>query len=205
MYHYIQKAGEPGAETFIVFHGTGGDETDLISVAKAIAPDAQVIGVRGDVDENGALRFFKRIKEGQYDWKDLAERGQRLRTFLTELAEQEQFSLDQTYLLGFSNGANMAYHLMVEAGLPVKGAYLFAPMYPKDLPKDHIDLSGKRFFVSMGKADPIVPLAESKRVAKQLKSFGAIVAEFWVESHEISLESLQAAQVNYAESLQASQ
>ena len=46
------------------FHGTGGDETQLVPLAHRVWPDAAIISPRGDVSEHGALRFFKRKAEG---------------------------------------------------------------------------------------------------------------------------------------------
>ncbi len=41
-------------------HGTGGDERQFHDVASRLMPDAHVVSPRGDVSEQGALRYFRR-------------------------------------------------------------------------------------------------------------------------------------------------
>ena len=66
----------PGASSdapaFYLLHGTGGDEHQFTDLAGELKPGARRIGVRGDVSEGGALRYFKRVGEGRYDMADLA-------------------------------------------------------------------------------------------------------------------------------------
>ena len=58
---HIFKQGQPDAPTFILLHGTGGDENDLLPLAQVLNPDYNVLSIRGEVSENGMNRFFKRI------------------------------------------------------------------------------------------------------------------------------------------------
>ena len=46
------------ASTVLVLHGQGGDEHDLLPVARALAPGATFLSPRGKANENGAIRFF---------------------------------------------------------------------------------------------------------------------------------------------------
>jgi predicted esterase len=43
-----------------------------------LAPGAAVLSVRGNVDEHGMSRFFRRLAEGVYDMADLAFRTRAL-------------------------------------------------------------------------------------------------------------------------------
>ena len=54
--------------------------------------------------------------------KDLEYRGQRLLGFIYE-AEQYQFDLKRTALVGFSNGSNIAINLMLRDKAPFKKHY----------------------------------------------------------------------------------
>ena len=75
------------------------------------------------VNENGMNRYFKRLAEGVYDEEDLEYRGQRLLGFIYEAAEQYQFDLKRTALVGFSNGSNIAINLMLRDKAPFKKHY----------------------------------------------------------------------------------
>ena len=62
--HRFEPAPVAGEPTLLVLHGTGGDENDLIPLARLISPRAALLSPRGQVLENGMPRFFRRIAEG---------------------------------------------------------------------------------------------------------------------------------------------
>ena len=63
---HIFKEGKAGHPVFILLHGTGGDETNLLPLGEVLDSEATVLSIRGDVNENGMLRYFKRQGEGRY-------------------------------------------------------------------------------------------------------------------------------------------
>ncbi|MDV5972914.1 Putative hydrolase MhqD [Streptococcus canis] len=190
---HLVKTGHPDQPTFILLHGTGGNEESLLSLANFLNPAANFISLRGEVNENGALRFFKRHREGFFDEQDLNTRGRQLKDFLAEQAKAHQFDLSDTVLVGFSNGANMAINLLLADESPFQKAILFAPMYPVDTSKLIEDKSHLRLFISMGTQDPLVSPTDSQHVLSLFESRGAKVTPFWVTGHEIRLDNLQAA------------
>ncbi|TIM65810.1 MAG: alpha/beta hydrolase, partial [Mesorhizobium sp.] len=71
-YTYKTLPGSPDGSLLFVFHGTGADENQLLSLGRDLAPQATIVSPRGDVSEDGAARFFRRTGEGVYDMDDLA-------------------------------------------------------------------------------------------------------------------------------------
>lgn len=193
MYEYIYNEGKAGEPVFVVLHGTGGDETNLLPVAQVLNPDATVLSIRGNVNENGMNRYFKRHGEGHYDVEDLNKRGKELHDFIVEKAKEYDFSLDDVVLFGFSNGSNIGINMLLLEKAAFNKGMLFAPMYPVDLTDNKKDLSDAKVLLSMGENDPIVPQEESERVIELFESRGANVAQVWVNSHEINEKNLQAA------------
>jgi len=54
--------------TFLLLHGTGGTEEDLIPLAYQLDKDAAILSPKGKVLENGITpRFFRRLAEGVFD------------------------------------------------------------------------------------------------------------------------------------------
>lgn len=196
MYEYIYEKGQEEKKTFILLHGTGGDERDLIPVAQAIDSEANILSIRGNVSENGMNRYFKRHGEGNYDWEDLEKKGEDLYQFIETLSEEYGFALNDGIYLGFSNGSNIAMNMLLTAENKVNIGMLFAPMYPKELDQRN-DLSSRKVYLSMGENDPIVPIEESKRVIDHFTSQNADVTKFWVNSHELNEETLIAAKKWY--------
>ncbi|WP_192978130.1 methylhydroquinone degradation carboxylesterase MhqD [Mammaliicoccus vitulinus] len=191
--NHIFKQGDQGKPIFLLLHGTGGNERDLLPLAEMLNPTYSVLSVKGDVSENGMARYFKRLAEGEYDLEDLEYRGQQLYQFIKESAKEYEFKLEDVIPVGFSNGSNMAINLILREETPFQKALLFAPLYPVDLQNNHKDLSAFKVFLSMGEQDPIVTKAQSEHVIEIFKERNATVSETWVNSHEITQEAVIAA------------
>lgn len=192
MYNYIYNEGKAGEPVIVLLHGTGADENNLIPVSDALAPDATVLSIRGNVSENGMNRYFKRHGEGHYDVEDLNKRGKKLYDFIEQKAEEYNFALEDVILFGFSNGSNIGINMLLLEKAKFNKAMLFAPMYPVEIEAGP-DLSDAKILLSMGENDPIVPKEESDRVIEIFKSRGAKVDQVWVNSHEINEKNLIAA------------
>ena len=187
---HIFKQGAQGKPVFLLLHGTGGDERDLLPLAEMLDPTYSILSVKGEVSENGMARYFKRLGEGQYDLEDLEYRGQELYEFIEGSSKEYGFNLEDVIPVGFSNGSNMAINLILREQTPFQKALLFAPLYPLDLENNHKDLSYFKVFLSMGARDPIVTNAQSERVIEIFKERNATVTEAWVNSHEITQEAV---------------
>ncbi|MBW0117532.1 alpha/beta hydrolase [Pseudonocardia abyssalis] len=167
----------PGAGTpLLLLHGTGGDEHDLLPLRDHLgwAGDGAgpVLSPRGQVSENGANRFFRRLAEGVLDEDDLRARVDELADFVLGV------DAGPWVAAGFSNGANTASALLFRRPEVLSAAVLLAAMVPfRDGPGD-VDLSGKRVAVSNGRRDPLVSTAETATLLAQLRGCGAEVEEF---------------------------
>jgi phospholipase/carboxylesterase len=193
MKHIFQKGTNPVKPTFLLLHGTGGTESDLLPLAGMIDEEASVLSVRGNVLENGMPRFFRRLAEGVFDEEDLVFRTKELNGFLDEAAEQYGFDRDNILAIGYSNGANIAASLLFHYGNALKGAILHHPMVPRrgiELP----DLAGKSVFIAAGTNDPICPPEESTELQSLLEQANAIVELHWENrGHQLTAEEVRAA------------
>lgn len=169
---------EPGtvasAPPLLLLHGTGGDENDLIPLAARLSPGSALLSPRGDVNEHGQLRFFRRFAEGVFDLADVARRAHALADFVNAAADRHDIDRSRLIALGLSNGANIAAALLWLRPEILAGAVLFRPMVvlePERLP----DLHHKRVLVSSGSADPIVPADHPARLAERFRQAGAVV------------------------------
>ena len=86
-YAYAEQPGEtPEAPLLLLFHGTGGDETQFLELGPQLLPGARLVAPRGDVSEGGALRYFRRLAEGRYDMADLERATSKMAAFVSALA-----------------------------------------------------------------------------------------------------------------------
>ncbi|UJF15566.1 alpha/beta hydrolase [Jeotgalibaca sp. MA1X17-3] len=191
---YIYKEKKKGAPLFVLLHGTGGTEKDLVSLAEFLNPEYNILGIRGNVQENGMNRYFKRHGEGHYDWEDLEFRGNELYTFIVEKSNEYTFKMEDIVLVGFSNGSNIAIKMMLQQPKSFKRAALFAPMYPTDV-QTKPDFSDLKVFLSLGKDDPIVPESENLRVIDLFKQSGADVTTARINGHQLTQEVAEKAQI----------
>jgi len=190
MKHIFKQGTDPSAPTLVILHGTGGTENDLLPLANHISAGSSVLGVRGNVLENGMPRFFRRLAEGVFDEADLIFRTKELYEFLDTAAVQHGFDRDNLVAVGYSNGANIAASLLFHYADAFKGAILHHPMMPLrglQLP----DLSGIPVFIAAGENDPICSAAETEELSALLREAGAEVDVHW-ERHGHRLTSTEA-------------
>ncbi|HAC16877.1 MAG TPA: carboxylesterase [Bacteroidetes bacterium] len=169
---FIRSKSSDQTNVLILFHGTGGNERDLIHLAENIAPDYNYFGVRGNVNEGGMPRFFRRLAEGVFDEADIIERASQLNSFLTEAAQEYGFDLSQSAALGYSNGANIISAInFLHAGTFSK-SILLRPMTPL-IPVVTPDLSGHKAMLSFGTHDPLMPPGEVDKLSGLYQNYGA--------------------------------
>ena len=180
--HRFVPAGEAASgETLIALHGTGGNENDLIGIGQAIAPGAAILSPRGNVSENGAARFFKRLAEGVFDPKEVRSRAEELARFIRAAIAKYGLDVTRVYALGYSNGANIASTVMFIDPYLLQRAILFRPMLVFE-PEERGDLSGSSVFISAGRMDPIVPESSVDRLVELFEASRAEVTLKWQQA-----------------------
>lgn len=170
--HVFEAGADAGRPPLLLLHGTGGDERDLLSLGRTVAPGASLLSPRGKVLEGPMPRFFRRLAEGVFDEADLTARTHELADFVME--SRERHGLSAPIALGFSNGANIAASLLLLRPEILAGAALLRAMSPFRRPPK-ADLAGKRVLMLSGALDPIIPADDSERLARTLSGNGALV------------------------------
>jgi phospholipase/carboxylesterase len=197
--------GDAGSSqpTLLLLHGTGGNESDLLSLGPILLPGANVLSPRGNVSENGAPRFFRRLAEGVFDIEDLIARTHELADFVGEAATQYGFDAGNVIAVGYSNGANIASSMMLLRPGVLAGGILLRSMVPLE-PDSPPDLTGTPVYLGAGRMDPIVPVANVTRLAELLEGYGASVTLTWQPTgHGLTREDVQSAREWLEHSLSA--
>jgi phospholipase/carboxylesterase len=180
---------EPGAHAdvrpLLLLHGTGGNEGDLIPLARLIAPDAPLLSPRGKVLENGMPRFFRRLAEGVFDEEDVRRRAAELADFV--VSARREYGLAAPVALGYSNGANIAAAVMLLRPEALVGGILLRAMVPLADPGAAAGLTGKPALIVSGSFDPIAPPGNAARLKNMLEQAGAEVDHHTLPSgHQLS-------------------
>lgn len=190
---YIYKAAaNPDAATLLLLHGTGGDETDLIPLAKEFGSQFNILSLRGNVSEHGMPRFFKRLGMGIFDEADLQFRTEELVQFVKELALKEGFNLNKLIALGYSNGANIAGSILVQYPDFFAGAILYRPMQPfKQLPDTWQTTRKTPVFISTGKWDNTIDATATQQYVTRLQEAGFVVtAVTFATGHQLTQQDV---------------
>lgn len=198
---HIFKEGDLNRPTLLLLHGTGGDEYSLLEVARLIDSQAPVLSVKGNIDENGMARFFKRLSQGIFDEEDLIFRTKELNEFLDHAAEKYEFNRGNIVAIGYSNGANIAASLLLLYPESFRAAILHHPMVPiRDFTKK--SLKEIPIFIGAGENDPICSLEETRELEKIFKKLDGDVKVHWEnQGHSLTTTEIKAAQKWYMDKI----
>ncbi|WP_214469622.1 alpha/beta hydrolase [Mesorhizobium sp. dw_380] len=200
-YIHTVLPGSPGGVLLFVFHGTGADENQLVSLGRDLAPQATIISPRGDVSEHGAPRFFRRTGEGVYDMDDLGRATDKMAEFVKAHVEAAHVGATKPSAvlgLGYSNGANILASVVFAMPGLFDATVLMHPLIPFE-PQVKGSLVGRHILVTAGKRDPICPPNLTTRLEAYLRADGADVTVEWHEGgHEVRPNEIEAARRLFA-------
>jgi phospholipase/carboxylesterase len=160
--------------TVLVLHGQGGDENDLLPIARALAPGAAFLSPRGKASERGATRFFARVSQDVFDEAEVRMRTAELADWVSTATAEHGLDAAKVYGFGFSNGASIAASMMLLHPEVLAGGLLLRPrtiIEPSPLP----DLKGAPVLVISGEHDDKMPAGAGVQLARLLGRAGAAV------------------------------
>jgi predicted esterase/catechol 2,3-dioxygenase-like lactoylglutathione lyase family enzyme len=187
VHRFVAANGPHESEvTLVALHGTGGDEGDLIPLARRISEDAAILSPRGKVNEQGMYRFFTRLAPGVFDEQDIVTRANELADFLVQAAGRYGRSQEHMVPLGYSNGANIAAALLFVRPQLCNRAILLRPMLPLNRIKIG-NIEGKEILILRGTRDRVIPPESTDQLIDVLRGAGAGVTVVEVEAgHELT-------------------
>jgi len=178
--HVWQPAGSGSAEeifgekTFLLLHGVGADEFDLLNLGKALDAKANLLSVRGLVSEGGN-RHFMRFADGTFDQQGVVKAADDLAGFLAAAAGEYGFDVSKGWAVGFSNGANMSGALVTLHPESVAGVVAFATNRALDTTGLSPNLEGKKIFIANGASDAYSPAHVVQSMVQEFTAWGADV------------------------------
>jgi len=189
----FQHTFVPGrsARTLLLLHGTGGGETDLIPVGRALDSEAALLSPRGKVLENGMPRFFRRLAIGIFDEEDLIRRTHELADFIELASENYRFDRQNLLAVGYSNGANIAASLLLLRPGTLAGAALLRPTVPL-VPEKLPDLKGVPVLIAAAHHDTIASPEGALQLAALLRNAGAeVTVSFENTGHGLTDDTIE--------------
>lgn len=155
--------------TLFLLHGTGGSKDDLLFFNDYVGDHYNLVGLQGNIQENGMARFFKRTAPGVFDQESIKEETTKLQAFIHDFTAAHSTNLDTLSFVGYSNGANIILALLFYYPHLVRRAALMHPMLPFE-PTRTLNLSYTQLLIANGQKDPMVPRHEQERLCQILVS-----------------------------------
>ncbi|WP_321499252.1 alpha/beta hydrolase [Breoghania sp.] len=174
-YEHMYDAGDGNdATTLVLLHGSGGDAAHFMRMGRMAAPQAALLAVEGNVDEQGVARFYRRVSADEYDLEDLFDRGAALSGFLTDVLSRHGRDPSRAVGVGYTNGANMLAYLLFTRPQLLGGYVLMHPMVPyKPAPNEGI--VRKPVLITAGTDDPVATEDNIRNLQSWLEGQGAKV------------------------------
>jgi phospholipase/carboxylesterase len=186
--HRFIAGDSPTQHPLLLLHGSGGDENDLLPLGAQIGPGRTMLSPRGKVNEQGITRFFRRDDDGAWDVEDLKRRTDELADFTVRATAA--YRMQKPVALGYSNGANIAWSLLLKEPGLLKAAILLRAMLPFD-PRPLPDLGGIPVLLIAATHDELIPVERAGLLAALLGEAGADVTyEVLPVSHGLVQEDI---------------
>ena len=188
--HRFNRPPDPDGTTLMLLHGTGGNEADLMPLARRIAPRATLLGMRGRATEEGRNRWFRRLEATRFDQADIRSEAEAFAAFVEGAVAGYGLDRERLAFLGYSNGANfLAAVIQLHPGL-VRRAVLLRAMQALEKPAAG-DSTGTEVLLLSGARDPWAAGAPALRDA--LAARGAQVDHQELSAdHELSAADITA-------------
>ncbi|MEB6301962.1 hypothetical protein MXM75_11310 [Mammaliicoccus sciuri] len=181
MEYFLQE--NPNNNTLIVlFHGTGGNQYQLLPFSSILNPEANILGIQGSVGEGQERRFFAPLQNNTLDRHDFEEQAKSFIDFWNTFIEEHDY--EKVIFLGYSNGANFILGLLEQHLIKVDHILL---LHPSDL-NYHITETYKEtsVIITTGSNDYLTIPGIVKALSEQLKPlFKSVQFELLDGAHEL--------------------
>ena len=178
LYHVVHKAPDAspeGAPLLLLLHGYGANEEDLLGLAPYL--DARLLCVSARAPY--ALDF------GGFAWFNIEIGAEGVRFVFAEAEEPlgqvlslvdalwQEHRPDRVFIAGFSQGASMALAAALKRPRDFAGVIALSGLCcPEMLPQDMASVQGLKVFMSHGRFDPVIPIAQARASRDLLAPLG---------------------------------
>ncbi len=172
--HRVKEPNAPGPHpTVVMLHGRYGNEEVMWIFQKTIPVHWLKIAPRAiEADPHGGYSW---ILQGDDSWPPLSEFDRAVTavtTFIQSLSTVYNADPDQIYLMGFSQGAAVAYAVAMRHPGIVKAIAGLVGFVPEDCdtPQTLSALQNLPIFMAVGKQDKRIPYERSQKCATTLRN-----------------------------------
>jgi hypothetical protein len=152
---------------FVLFHGTGGNESDLLFLIGELDSHASVISFLGNVGIGKNRRFFNPLVNGKLDKQDYSEK---IEKFLKNWDLMDISKYKNITFIGYSNGANFTLGLLEKRPDIANTTIL---LHPSNFDWQFLKKPEKnKIIATTGALDLMAPAADVVKLKTQLLGIG---------------------------------
>lgn len=178
--HYIvrqPKIEQKNPPLLILLHGFGSNEEDLFSFASELPDQLLIVSARAPFDMNfgGFAWYAITLDANNEKFSDLDEARQsltKIATFIDYIKTTYKTDSNNTFLLGFSQGAILSYALSLNYPNKVQhvialSGYINEELTPKEVSDLHISTD---YYISHGSVDQVLPIEWARKAPVYLNA-----------------------------------
>ncbi len=175
LYHVFDKAPTAGAPLLLLLHGYGSNEEDLMGLVPQLDARLMCVSARAPraLDFGGFAWFHIEIgPQGvRFDFAEAAESLGQVLALVDAL--QRTYRPAGVFIAGFSQGASMALAAALKQPRAFAGAIALSGVCgPEMLPEDAASVRSLKVFMSHGRFDPVIPIAQARASRDRLTPLG---------------------------------
>jgi len=169
---HIPKSNGPHP-TLVMLHGLKGTEDVTWVFARAAGPEWLIVSPRAPIPAEDGYSWNELDEEGKTDQTSFHTGLEALKKFIDRLPEAYPVDPKHIVLLGFSQGAAIAYTFATTH--PVTGVAALAGFVPKQIAENLPPLHGLPVLMLHGTKDETIPIDIARKNRDQLTVAGATV------------------------------
>jgi len=176
----VNRPAKQSAKTpvLIMLHGYGSNEADLFEIARGLDGRFITFSLRApySTNEGGfcwySLEFLPN-QEFRYNYKEATESRAKILSFISNACKAYKLDSTQVFLMGFSQGAIMAYDLAIKAPSKIKGIMALSGRLmeeSKQQATDWLKVAKVKMFIAHGNSDNVIKVSEAVKADEFFKS-----------------------------------
>lgn len=184
----IREASPKMAVKPVLFllHGYGSNEEDLFDLSATMDGRYTVYSLRAPLAlENGGFGWYRLHwtddKKIVYDYKEAKKSREKVMAFILEVCRSRKLDSSAVYLLGFSQGAMLAYDIALSSPGKIKGVLALSGRLIEESKQQCSNwkkFQTTSFFIAHGNFDNVIPFQEAELARDFLKTKGVAELEF---------------------------
>lgn len=177
--HYVVRQPKNTIENpnlLVLLHGYGSNELDLFSFADELPEDLLIISLRAPYEMgHGGYAWYAitldAVNNKHSDLNQARESMQKIADLIDELKTEYKTNPDNTFLLGFSQGAILSYALSFNFPNKVQHVVALSGYLNEELlPRNVAHKFNTDYYISHGSVDQVIPVHEARKASPFLNS-----------------------------------